>query len=309
MSSKTGAREVRRGGGAPGGRRQRGTLLAALALGLIVVAAAAVPEGLSLLEEDATNRMVVPEIPTLMRYLIAGIGALMVIALILLRVAVMGSEGKVKRSRRSRWRWVALILVAAALWATFAAWRQEPVTTQETRPGALPTPVASVSGAGTEPEQGTTEYSEPLGWVVGGLFALALAAMTAALLLLFRKEPEDLRRFDIDDALRDELAAGLDDLLDIDDPRTAVIACYSRMETVVELAGIGAAASDTPFELLARLLRERRVSETSARRLTELFEEAKFSIRPIDEPMRQEALSAVAEVRRELTVQHHEVVS
>ena len=298
---------MRRGGDPPERRRHSATLLAAVALGLIVVAAAAVPEGLSLLDEDATNRMVVPAIPTLMRYLIAGIGALMVIALILLRVTVMRSEGRVRTSGRSRWRWVALILVAAALWATFAAWRQDQVTTEQTGPGARPTPVVT-SGPGTDPDGGTTEYSEPLGYAVGGLFALALAVMTAALLLLFRKEPDE-QRVDIDDALRNELAAGLDDLLDIDDPRAAVIACYSRMETVVELAGIDAAASDTPFELLARLLRERQVSETSARRLTELFEEAKFSIRPIDEPMRQEALSAIAEVRRELTMQRDEVPS
>lgn len=308
MSSKADGREVGRGGEAPGPGRRRAGLIAALALGLIVVTAAAVPEGLSLLDEDATNRLVLPAIPTLMRYLIAGIGALMLIALILLRVMVVRSEGKERTARKSRWRWLALLLVAAALWATFAAWRQDQVTTEQTGPGARPTPIAT-AGAEGEPERGSTEYSEPLGYAVGGLFALALAAMTGALLLLFRKEPDDTPRLDIDDTLRDELDAGLDDLLDIDDPRAAVIACYSRMETVVELAGIEAAASDTPFELLARLLRARHVSETSARRLTELFEEAKFSIRPIDEPMRQEALSAVAEVRRELTTPREEVAS
>jgi hypothetical protein len=73
------------------------------------------------------------------------------------------------------------------------------------------------------------------------------------------------------------------------------------METVVHLAGVEDVASDTPFELLARILRRADVSEQSARRLTELFEEAKFSIRPIDEPMRQEALSALGAVREEIS--------
>ena len=72
------------------------------------------------------------------------------------------------------------------------------------------------------------------------------------------------------------------------------------MEKVVELVGITPAAADTPFELLERVLRERQVSESSARRLTELFEEAKFSVRPIDETMRAEALGAVLQVRDEL---------
>jgi hypothetical protein len=267
------------------------------AISLLVLAAAAVPEGLSILEGDAPDRVVVPAVPALIRYLLAGVGALMIVTLILLRVTIMRSEGRAK-TRQSRWRWVALILVGLALWATFAAWQQGEVTSQDGRRTALPSANPSVAPEEARDEQ-TTEYSEPFGYAVGGVFLLALTAMTVALLLLFRKDPDELQR-DSQTDLIVELEAGLEDLHNIDDPRAAVIACYSRMETVVELAGVEHKQSDTPFELLGRLLQQRQVSEASARRLTELFEEAKFSIRPIDEPMRQEALTALTRVREEL---------
>ena len=277
--------------------RRSPTLLAVTAMTLLVLAAAAVPEGLSLLKGDAPNRIVLPDVPILFRFLLAGVGALMVVTLILLRVTILRSEGRVKK-RQSRWRWLALILVGIALWATFAAWRQGQVTAEDGKRITLPSPNPSVAQQDAGEEQ-TTEYSEPFGYVVGTVFVLALSVMTVALLLLFRKERDELD-LGLQRELMEELEAGLEDLHSIDDPRAAVIACYSRMETVVRLAGVDGRESDTPFELLTRLLQQRQVSETSARRLTELFEEAKFSIRPIDEPMRQEALTALGRVREEL---------
>lgn len=109
-----------------------------------------------------------------------------------------------------------------------------------------------------------------------------------------------MRKKHIHEQLVEELDAGVDDLRNIENPREAVIACYSRMERVVELAGVERRDSDTPFELLTRLLLRGDVSERSALRLTELFEEAKFSLRPIDETMRFDALEALLEVRAEL---------
>ncbi|MDQ4144526.1 MAG: DUF4129 domain-containing protein, partial [Actinomycetota bacterium] len=191
-------------------------------------------------------------------------------------------------------------LVGLALWATFASYRQDEATSEDGR--ALPTPTVSPSPQDEsegDPASGP-RYSEPFGIVVGTLFVAALGAMTVALLLLFRKQEVREGARSLEAELIEELEAGLEDLLAIDDPRAAVIACYSRMETVVHLAGVEAAASDTPFELLARILQRADVSEESARRLTELFEEAKFSTRAIDEPMRQEALGAIRAVREEI---------
>ena len=298
---------VERTGGARGegdgdpGRNPRSLLgAAALVIVLLVIAAAALPEGLSLRDDGGSGRMVVPAIPTAIRLALAILGAVLVVLLILLRITVLGPEPGPKGKRRSRWRWVSLLIVGVALWATFAAWRQGEITSPGSDRGALPTPTpaaaATPDGSATPPR----EYSEPFGTVVGGLFLLALGAMTVALLLLFRKQKEEWTGRALQQALLEELESGIDDLHGIADPREAVIACYSRMETVAQLAGIHAADSDTPFELLVRLLRQVRVSESSARRLTELFEEAKFSIRDIDEPMRREALDALTQVRDEL---------
>lgn len=281
-------------------RRRDPFVLAALGIGLFVLAAAALPEGVSPLDDPGSDRLVLPSIPTVLRFLIAGVGALMVITLILLRVTVMRGERPAKSSQKSRWRFVGLFLVALALWATFASFRQDQVTSRDGSPGGIPSPTPASDARAEDDDGPRPRYSEPFGIVVGGLVVLALGSMTVALLLLFRTEDEASGGRSIEAELIKELDAGLDDLHNIADPRSAVIACYSRMETVVHLAGVEEIASDTPFELLARILQRADVSEASARRLTELFEEAKFSIRPIDEPMRQEALSALRAVRDEI---------
>lgn len=282
-------------------RPRSAALLALIAILALILAAAAVPEGLSLLDESESDRLILPSVPILLRYLLAGVAALMLITLILLRVTVMRSEGKPLKKRPSRWRFLALLLVGVALWATFASYQQGEPTARDgdaiSEPSLLPENEDNQNQADETPP----EYSESLGAAVGTLFLLALVAMTVALLLLFRKEAAKVRDRNLHAQLVEELDAGVDDLRTIVDPREAVIACYSRMERVVELAGVEHRESDTPFELLSRLLLQKDVSEQAARRLTELFEEAKFSLRPIDETMRVEALEALLEVRSELS--------
>ena len=289
----------------PGPPRPRsGALLALVAIFALILAAAAVPEGLSLLDESSNDRTVLPSIPALLRYVIAGVAALMLVVIILLRVTMLRSQSKQKmKARPSRWRFLALLLIAAALWATFSAYRQgEP--TAENGEANVVVSASPPADADEGPPEDPPEYSESFGVVVGIFFVLALGSITLAMLLLFRNEARSVRKKNLERQLIDELEGGMEDLRTIDDPRAAVIVCYSRMERVVELAGIEHKESDTPFELLARLLDQRNVSEAAARRLTELFEEAKFSMRPIDETMRVEALEALIDVRSEL---HDEV--
>ena len=276
-------------------------LIGLIAILALVLAAAAVPEGLSLLDDGATNRTVVPSIPDLMRYLLAGVAGLMLVTLILLRVTMMRAQTKRPlRKRSSRWRWLALLLVGAALWATFASYQQSEPASRTGEVNTRPSAPAGEDADGNPNADDSREYSESFGAVVGTFFLLALGAITVALLLLFRNEALTVRQRNLHEQLIGELDASVDDLRSIENPRDAVIACYSRMERVVELAGVERRESDTPFELLARLLLRRDVSERSARRLTELFEKAKFSLRPIDETMRTDALEALLEVRAEL---------
>ena len=282
---------------------------AVVAVILLVIAAAALPEGLSLTDPDGSGRMVLPAIPTVIRFAMAVLGAILVVLLILLRVTVLKSEKGPKLRRRTPWRWAALLLLGVVLWATFATWRQGEITTTGSDGRVLPTPTPGAAVTPAEAGEPAREYSETFGTAVGGLFLLALVALTVALLFLFRKEEGATSARALEEALIEELESGIDDLHEIADPRAAIIACYSRMETVAQLAGIEAAESDTPFEVLAHLLVHARVSEVSARRLTELFEEAKFSTKAIDETMRREALDALTQVRDELRPVREEVPS
>ena len=287
----------------PSGRRDseraRRVGLALGALALLLLAALAVPEGYSLADGDADARIVLPAITPLLQYVMVLAGVVMIVALVVLRASLLGDERRARTRSRSRWRYVALILVAAALWATFSAWRQQSVRTEGGRPSAAPTPAPQQTPGGRE-DAVRPEYSEPFGYAVAVLLLLAVGGLAVVVVLAARRKDVGSGAAPTPERLAEMIEAGVEDLETIADPRSAVIACYSRMELVVDAAGIARRSSDAPFELLARLLVQERVPEQSARRLTELFEEAKFSTRRIDEPMRQEALDALLDVRDRL---------
>lgn len=98
--------------------------------------------------------------------------------------------------------------------------------------------------------------------------------------------------------VRQELTALAADLDTAPDPREAVIACYVRMEAALAAAGSARRATESPLELVARVLAEQDVPEADVRRLTTLFEEARFSSHPVTDHMRRDArrsLDAVAD--------------
>ncbi len=101
-------------------------------------------------------------------------------------------------------------------------------------------------------------------------------------------------------ALTDAVARSLDDVRATTDLRRAVIACYARMERALAVAGVRREPFEAPFEYLERVLRRLRASADAARQLTGLFEEAKFSLHPVGEPMRDRAVSALVRLREEL---------
>jgi hypothetical protein len=130
------------------------------------------------------------------------------------------------------------------------------------------------------------------------VIALLLAATVAAIVFLVRKERGDNAAQDDEGTdFVHTVDAGIDDLLAIDDPRAAVIACYARMEAFVESSGVLHLSSDTPFEFFARVLAHHHVPHRAVERLTRLFEVAKFSPHPVTEQMRQDALMSLREVR------------
>jgi hypothetical protein len=143
-----------------------------------------------------------------------------------------------------------------------------------------------------------TQSSGPTWWEIAGL---ASAAGLALLATQFTRRPQAVLD---EDAQAGHLVALLDDSLEDlrrdPDARRAVIATYARMERGLAAGGLKRDPAATPLEYLSDVLAAHRVSEPAASRLTELFEQAKFSDHVIDDEIRREAIAALEAVRREL---------
>ena len=96
------------------------------------------------------------------------------------------------------------------------------------------------------------------------------------------------------------LDESLDDLRAEPDLRKAIIAAYARMERALAIAGLPRRPAEAPVEYLERALLELDASTDAVRRLTELFEWAKFSHHEPEPSMRDEAIAALVAVRDEL---------
>jgi hypothetical protein len=107
-----------------------------------------------------------------------------------------------------------------------------------------------------------------------------------------------------EDRLTTELVAAMDESLDDlraePDPRRAVIAAYARLERVLASHRLPRRPAEAPLEYLARMLSDLSVSPDAARRLTGLFERAKFSQHAVGTEMKEEAISALETVRDDL---------
>ncbi|MBQ1074573.1 DUF4129 domain-containing protein [Micromonospora sp. C31] len=105
------------------------------------------------------------------------------------------------------------------------------------------------------------------------------------------------------------LDAGLEELDDRDtDPRTAVIACWVRLEEAAAGAGVPRLTGDTPTDLVTRLL----VGDPSAgipaiasadvlAEFARVYREARYATREVDEGTRDQARAALRRLRGELT--------
>jgi hypothetical protein len=127
--------------------------------------------------------------------------------------------------------------------------------------------------------------------VVGGVVAATRSRLGPRTRRLRRPPPEVLA------AALDE---SLDDLRSDPDLRRAIIAAYARMETALAVAGIPREPAETPLDYVERALLSLDGSASAIRRLTDLFEWARFSQHEPEPPMRDEAVDALVAVRDEL---------
>lgn len=144
-----------------------------------------------------------------------------------------------------------------------------------------------------------------------------LVAITLYLMLTAREAiPFLRRRKELDPPLpgfgpptteqvREAVEVGLSDLSDTSDPRRAVIACWLRLEALAERAGAARQPSDTPSDLVARMLSGHLLDTGGARRaidaLAAVYRLARYAPHPVGEDARDTARAALERLRAELT--------
>ncbi|MEV6812255.1 DUF4129 domain-containing protein [Micromonospora sp. NPDC051296] len=109
-----------------------------------------------------------------------------------------------------------------------------------------------------------------------------------------------------------EVVAAVDaGLVELDDrstdPRTAVIACWVRLEEAAAGAGLPRLTGDTATDLVTRLLRGDQstgvpaiVSADVLAEFAHVYREARYATRPVDEQTRDQARAALRRLRGEL---------
>jgi uncharacterized protein DUF4129 len=140
-----------------------------------------------------------------------------------------------------------------------------------------------------------------LRWDEIGLF-IVLIAGTAVVLFAGRRTKRGPHpwRFGRNQEVSLAIDESIDDLRTDPNLRRAIVAAYARMELALGRAGLPRHPAEAPFEYVERALVSLDTSSTSVRRLTALFESAKFSQHEPEPEMRDEAIEALMAVRDEL---------
>jgi hypothetical protein len=267
---------------------------AGLVLLLLVAAAAALPEGFSLARPTEPFTVVVPDLPAAAAYLALACAA------VLLSVWAVLEVTAIRRGERERARsvpvWVQIVIVLAALLLPAVVGERGPFAERER--AAETREAADRGDAGDARER--TQRSRTLGLLATALLGVVLVALVAGSVWLFWPQKDADVVAAPTEVVLERLRTGLDDLETIDDPRRAVLACYGRMEELLEVAGLPRRPSDTPTELLQRVLVDHHAARASVTRLTELFERARFSPHRIDDSMRRDALDALRAVHDQI---------
>jgi Domain of unknown function (DUF4129) len=132
------------------------------------------------------------------------------------------------------------------------------------------------------------------------LFTVLGLGALLALVFVFRPRPAEPAAIGATETLAEAISESLDDLRADPDPRRAIVAAYARMERALAASGVPRDPAEAPHEYLERALVAVDASAGAARRLTELFERAKFSQHEPDARMRDEAIDALEAIRDEL---------
>ncbi len=164
-------------------------------------------------------------------------------------------------------------------------------------PGRLRLPKAVV------PKSSNVPVSQILYGLVAALLLAAIVVLSVRALRHRHWDPGpelDLPAEDYGSALQEAILGGQRALLELDDARAAIIACYMAMEESLAQAGTTRTVAETPDELLAKAAGQLLISAGAASNLTSLFYEARFSSHPLDNTDKVAAERALAELAAEL---------
>jgi hypothetical protein len=273
--------------------RGRNALLTTLGVLVTLAVVAIAARGSTSVGDDTTRKpsdALLDMVFTL--YLVAMIaGAVVFVYLLVLHRRVRAETGRGKR--RSLFEMLFTFAVLAGVTMLFARRiatynRSHPIEPEEAVGQAQTIPAHTSADA-------ATPYQADVAWIpvliTAGLIVLAVGAWWLA--RRGRAQARGELRLELADAVAQALDESLDDLRAEPDPRRAVIAAYARLERVLTAHGLPRKASEAPLEYLGRMLTQLSVSPEAARRLTDLFERAKFSQHAVGTEMKEEAISAL----------------
>jgi hypothetical protein len=261
-------------------------------LGIVVVASSADLGGGSLDAREATGALAT---------LLFALGAVWVAGILVASPLATGLTARAEASAPRRWTHTLLVVlvICAILFMLSGAGRLGNGGPDRVNPAA-PSNEQIPRGRGP----GRYLPTPAIDWVVVlVVFGVAFVGFAAAARMVVHGNTTVRREVEAREALAAILDDTLDDLRAEPDPRKAVIAAYSRMERSLASFGLPRRPFEAPDEYLARVLEEVRSGSPAARRLTRLFERAKFSEHEIDAAMKDEAIDAVSELRAELTAE------
>ena len=143
-----------------------------------------------------------------------------------------------------------------------------------------------------------------LPWTVAAIVVVAIS-LGVVLLVRWRQQPagEPSERTAVHHAVESAIGALGGEM----DPRNASIAAYAAMEGTLAAHGIPRPPAEAPREYLRRVLVASSATESEARTLTKLFEEARFSTHPISERVREVCAGGVALAARATADRRHRV--
>ena len=275
-------------------RRLLLTALGALAL-LAVVAVASHgdrPTGGGAADQDAATVLV-----NLSLLVLAVVAAAMIVVVLFSLSPSKGPNPQPRTGPKLAGQMLAVVLLLSVVVVAYALFRRARDGDRDAE-GQANTRAAVLTRTRTAAERRPPPEVDWLPVVV--VFTAAIVAFTAAGIVALRRGPLPDRDVPLAERLADVFDETLEDLRAEADPRRAVIATYGRMERTLGRHGLPRRPAEAPHEYVTRVLDELTASAAAVRRLTRLYERARFSEHAVDPLMKEDAIEALEAVRDEL---------